>query len=284
VPVTTAIRRLIGAVLYAIARLHLHGTVLPMLARIGRRLRGEHRRQGDTGERHTDMNASGLQITEDYPLKCVVRPAASAPPGTPRALLCFLHGYDEAAPLDVVTALTRHGPLRPGNPARYIDQFVIVAPQLPTAGDNWIRYARVVQQIALEEARRNECDLGRLYLTGFSFGGNGVFDLALEQPELWAALWAVDPTRVPLRKTDVPTWLSLGEVSRYQASGFIRRLQLEPAERLVTNERVSGDRVWFDEGHDHVGAATFAYRDARIYEWLLSKSRSSARPDPQAQA
>ena len=38
-------------------------------------------------------------------------------------------------------------------------------------------------------------DTGRLYLTGFSYGANDVFDLALAQPDLWAALSAVDPTR-----------------------------------------------------------------------------------------
>ena len=30
-------------------------------------------------------------------------------------------------------------------------------------------------------------------------------------------------------------------------------------------------RLYVDNGEDHVTAATEAYRDARVYEWLLSK-------------
>jgi predicted peptidase len=183
-------------------------------------------------------------------------------------LLCFLHGYDEAAPLDIFAALTRHGPLRANTPPRCIEQFVIVAPQLPTRGDLWHRYAHVVRQIVLDESQHAGCDVQRLYLTGFSFGGNGVFDLALAQPDLWAALWPVDPTRVPTKQVAMPIWLSLGEISRYQARGFIQRLALESADIATTS-----DRVWFDDGEDHVGTATRAYRDERVYEWLLSKRR-----------
>jgi hypothetical protein len=269
----SAIRQLIGAILYTLGRLNLHGTVLPALSRIGRRLNGKRGGQGNEVQEPIAVSSSALQVRQDYPLKCVVRPRASIPRDTSGALLCFLHGYDEAAPLELVAAMTRHGPLRSGNPTRSIDEFVIVAPQLPVPGDRWRHYAPMVQQIVLEEARRSECDLRRLYLSGFSFGGNGAFDLALEQPELWAAIWAVDPTRVPLKRIDIPVWLSLGEVSRYQTAGFVRRLGLEPAERWLPGEVISGDRVWIDEAQDHVGTAAVAYRDARIYEWLLSKSR-----------
>jgi predicted peptidase len=190
-------------------------------------------------------------------------PGHASPP-----LLCFLHGYDEAAPLDICVALTRHGPLRATTPPRCLDPFVIVAPQLPTRGDLWHCYAHVVRQIVLEAAQRYGCDAQRLYLTGFSFGGNGVFDLALAHPDLWAALWPVDPTRVPTQWIALPIWLSIGALARYQARAFIQRLGLEAVDRVPT-----GDRVCCDEGADHVGAAMRAYSDARVYTWLLSKRR-----------
>jgi predicted peptidase len=207
-----------------------------------------------------------LQVVETYPLRCLMRRRHTLSVNESPPLLCFLHGYDEAAPLDIFDGLTRHGPLRASNPRDWIDKLVIVAPQLPTRGDCWHRYAHVVRQIVLSEAQQHHCDLQRLYLTGFSFGGNGVFDLALAQPELWAALWAVDPTRVPTTSIRTPAWLSLGEISRYQARGFIRRLRLEPAD-----SEPRSDRMWSDDGEDHVGTATLAYRDKRIYDWLLNK-------------
>ncbi|QBQ56100.1 hypothetical protein [Nitrosococcus wardiae] len=110
------------------------------------------------------------------------------------------------------------------------------------------------------------------FLTGFSFGGNGVFDLALEQRNFWAALWAVDPTRVPVEDPGRPVWLSYGEVSRPKKLSFIQCLHLEPLQ-----SETPGERVYVDQGQDHVGTATFAYQDARIYSWLLSNSLSSPR-------
>lgn len=32
------------------------------------------------------------------------------------------------------------------------------------------------------------------------------------------------------------------------------------------------DRIWTDDGADHVGTAHEAYGDPRIYEWLVSRA------------
>jgi predicted peptidase len=190
---------------------------------------------------------------------------------TPRPLLCFLHGYGEAAPLDIDRALTRHGPLRPGN-SPLADDFIVVAPQLPSAGDAWWRYGDNVNRIIDEERRALNADSERIYLTGFSYGGNGVLDLALQRPDFYAALWAVDPTRVPSEELRAPLWLSFGEVARRAKNEFIRALELRDA---AVDRR--GDRLYLDQGLDHVGAAAHAYRDDRVYSWLLSKSLGSPR-------
>lgn len=113
---------------------------------------------------------------------------------------------------------------------------------------------------------RHNADPARTFLTGFSFGGNGVFDLALMQPGSWAALWPVDPTRVPPQDPGRPVWFSSGEISRLRAGSFIRRLRLEPIQGAGP-----GDRVYEDRGADHVGTARLAYRDDRVYRWLLSR-------------
>jgi len=107
-------------------------------------------------------------------------------------------------------------------------------------------------------------DASRIYLTGFSYGGNGVFDLALAQPDLWTALWAVDPTRVPRRAPTQPLWLSSGDRARGQRQAFVRASALG----------ASGQRVWADDGEDHVGSARVAYGDERIYHWLLSFTKA----------
>jgi hypothetical protein len=200
------------------------------------------------------------RLIESGPLRYLL----SLPPGQEtaglRPVLVFLHGYDEGAPMDIYRALTLHGPLRPGNPAVARQRFVIAAPQLPARGDLWLRSAGAVRQIVRQVQADYRGDPERTYLTGFSFGGNGVFDLANAQPGTWAALWAVDPTRPPARALDLPVWLSSGELSRRRRTEFMTALGRHR------------DRIFTDAGLDHVGTATRAYGDEQIYRWLLARS------------
>lgn len=210
------------------------------------------------------MSGSSLRVEQEGPLTYLI----AVPEGQAAVLhplLVFLHGYDEGPPADIRAALTRHGPLRPGNAVASLGTFIVVAPQMPVRGDRWHQYADDVRATVRQVQRARGGDPRRTYLTGFSFGGNGVFDLALLQPDTWAALWAVDPTRVPPRDPRRPIWLSVGEVARHSKPRFIGALKLEP---LPARGGI-GDRVYLDEGADHVGSATLAYRDARIYDWLL---------------
>lgn len=211
------------------------------------------------------MTGHEIQLIESAPLPYLL----SVPNGAaeePRPVLVFLHGYDEGAPADINPALTLHGPLRPGTPAAAANEFIVVAPQLPVRGDLWRHSADAVRDIVRQVQAEHGGDPRRTYLTGFSYGGNGVFDLALARPGLWAALWPVDPTRVPPRDPGLPVWLSSGEYSRRLQAVFDATLRLEPA-----GTGPLGDRVRTDRGMDHVGTATLAYQDERIYRWLLSR-------------
>lgn len=206
------------------------------------------------------MPAPGPRLIESGPLRYLL----SLPPVEsvgPRPVLVFLHGYDEGAPMDLHRALTLHGPLRAGNPAVARSRFVIVAPQLPERGDLWMRSADAVLGIVRHVHAEHGGDPARTYLTGFSYGGNGVFDLANAFPDAWAALWPVDPTRPPAREIALPVWLSSGEISRRRKTAFMTALGPHR------------DRVYTDEGLDHVGTATHAYADEQIYHWLLRQSR-----------
>jgi predicted peptidase len=216
------------------------------------------------------MRRADLRLVTSAPLPYLLSiPRSAAPAAGAWPLLCFLHGYDGGAPLPIQQALTRHGPLAAASAPTATAEFIIVAAQLPTRGDVWYRFADAVQEIVRQVRARHRADPEQTFLTGFSFGGNGVFDLALAQRECWAALWPVDPTRVPRADPERPVWLSSGAVSRRDAHAFIRRLHLGPLHDVEL-----GDRVYVDQGQDHVGTARLAYQDARIYRWLLSKRLS----------
>ena len=134
-----------------------------------------------------------------HALSYLIRPARDAARGLLHPVLCFLHGDDEGAPAPIQAALTRHGPLREDahDSAR---GFLVVAPQLPHGGDHWNRYSVTVREILLDVRARFGGDPRRTYVTGFGYGANGALDMARLQPDLWAAIWAVDPTRAPRRR------------------------------------------------------------------------------------
>jgi hypothetical protein len=218
------------------------------------------------------MDHLEIRLVKATPLSYLVSlpaPAARAPGAWP--LLCFLHGLDEGSPTPIRQALTRHGPLAAGSSPRAAAEFLVVTPQLPARGDLWHRYAGAVEAIVRQVQAEHRADPRRAYLTGFSFGGNGVFDLALARPAVWAALWPVDPTRVPAADPGLPVWLSSGEVSRQGVRAFIARLRLGPPGDVEPG----GQRVYEDRGEDHVGTARLAYGDDHIYGWLLSHERIS---------
>jgi predicted peptidase len=220
------------------------------------------------------MSRPAARLVEGAPLPYLLSvPEGGEAPAGGWPLLCFLHGYGEGAPMPIREALALHGPLAPTGSPRATTEFVVLAPQLPIRGDHWHGHAEGVEAIVREAQARHGADRERTALTGFSFGGNGVFDLALEQPGLWSALWPVDPTRVPRQDPGRPVWLSVGEISRMQADAFVRRLHLAPPVRGA-----AGDRVYVDQGQDHVGTARLAYRDDRIYDWLLSRRLTGPAP------
>ncbi len=202
---------------------------------------------------------------DSHPLPSLLSVPEGPPPAGGWPVLFFLHGYDEAAPQPIEQALTQHGPFNPGNPPLVREQFILIAPQLVNAGDQWFRFAGAVEELLALVLDRHQGDPARCYLCGFSFGGNGVFDLALAMPGRWAALWAVDPTRLPEDPVKPPIWLSIGQIARRQEMVFIETLGLEAA----ASEEPAGDRLYLDEGADHVRSAQLAFKDVRIYNWLL---------------
>ena len=60
-------------------------------------------------------------------------------------------------------------------------------------------------------------------------------------------------------------------MSRHAGHAFIARLGLE-----AYDDAARGDRVYEDNGVDHVGTSRLAYSDERIYRWLLTKQLSGA--------
>lgn len=115
--------------------------------------------------------------TSDAGIEYLVTPPQMNDGGGPPPLLLFLHGGDRSN--------TRH------HPARYAAQeglerfpFLVVAPHC-AAGCSWpsVDFAALLDEVEADYA----FDRARVYLTGYSMGGFGAWDLLIREPSLFAA-------------------------------------------------------------------------------------------------
>ena len=172
--------------------------------------------------------------------------------------------------MEIHQAMGRHGPLRAASSYLGREKFIVVAPQLPEGkgGDVWSSRAKDVRTILEKVTKEYHADPQRAYLTGFSYGANGVLEIASANPKLWAALWPVDPSRHVTKKVNLPTWLWFGtfqpQANTSNATGLA---EVNENAALKTNQ-----------GHtrlelDHPATSHFAYTQERPYQWLLSHSQ-----------
>lgn len=136
------------------------------------------------------------------------------------------------------------------------------------------------------ECVRPAVDTNRLYLTGYSYGGNGVYGLALHYPGLFAASVPIAalPPQFEYFSPDRPgCWWHFHNEGDYSGHG-LDVAELEKFRDAVN--QAGGDfriGVYPATGHD---AWTKAWREDEVWRWMFSKSlatdalkeRRAARP------
>ncbi len=259
-------------------------------------------RLGNTMERKKPIKKDPSAI--QYARWFGVEIAYSLPPGHTRAknnrypVLCFLHGRNECSVgpenngKPIMEALGVHGPLagsdyRPqrGDFSQASElartKFIVVSPQLPNPGGPvWSRknYRKAVIQTVRKIHKEQNGDPNRTYLTGFSYGGDGVFGIATHKKEMkWTALWVVDPTKVP-RKLLYPTFLCIGSEARqntvnYMKLGFVETPVFSMEEHVAYSNVPADNYLYRDYGKNHPQTSWAAYADDTIYNWLLRLNR-----------
>jgi predicted peptidase len=183
-------------------------------------------------------------------------------------LLLSLHGKGERG--DDLSAVKRNGVARYLCDGHDLD-CIVVAPQCPE-GDEWD--VETVNALLDELVETCRVDTDRLYLTGLSMGGWGVWKMATSYPFRFAAVVPVCG-RVDkyvgekvCRLKDVPVWVFHG--------GKDNVVPIEDSEFMVGALRACGGNVRFtvypDAGHD---AWTPTYGNPELYSWFLQQSRSA---------
>ena len=175
-------------------------------------------------------------------------------------LLLFLHGAGERGlDLEVMARI--------GLP-NYIERgaelpFVLICPQCPN-GEVWDVHALIA---LLDEVVGNyNIDLSRIYATGLSMGGGGVWELANKIADRLAAIIPICGRLAlinPQNLRDLPVWCFHGEKDSI--------VPIVDSERMVMMLRKAGCDVklttYPNTDHD---SWTETYNNPEIYEWLLS--------------
>ncbi len=181
-------------------------------------------------------------------------------------LILFLHGagqrgdhIDQVASLGLPSLLNTRLKL----PA------LVVSPQLPS-GAYWNDYTGALEELLDQIMVQYAIDPQRIYVTGFSLGGFGTWALGLNTPDRFAALvpiaggWDASAGNICTLKS-VPVWVLHGANDELVAPSA--------SEEMVKALRACGGNVRFTllPRTTHEAAATVAYREPGLFDWLLAQ-------------
>lgn len=175
-------------------------------------------------------------------------------------------------------------------PERY--PAIVVLPQAPMGGA-WLEQALALAEASLAETEREfRTDPTRVYLTGYSMGGLGVYHLAMRQPHRFAAIailcagfglpeGAIPPDLVPLltRKAELfpplsvltENWKSRAPLRVY-AGGRDKLVPPATVQLSVEAIRQAGAAVDFRELPEaNHNLWDPVYRDPEFAQWLLAQ-------------
>lgn len=203
-------------------------------------------------------------------------------------VLIFLHGLDEkgnGSPAEL-KKLKSHGPpawIDKGHDMTFTvagqkHSFIVVSPQLPKDASGW--YMNQIDDLIDHITDSLHVDLGRIYLTGLSLGGNGTWRYGFDSKN--------DPLRVAAI-APVAGWGNPGKACQiadkklpvWAFHGANDRVIVESRDRSMVNALRRCDStlvkytVYNQTGHDSWTKAydpTHRYHSPNLYEWLLQHS------------
>ncbi|MGC9322085.1 MAG: prolyl oligopeptidase family serine peptidase [Kosmotogaceae bacterium] len=186
-------------------------------------------------------------------------------------LILFLHGAGERG--DNLQLLRKHGiPRIVSEMADF--PFITISPQCPE-NDWWLNRLQDLKFLLDTVVKQYRVDTSKMYLTGLSMGGFGTWHMAVEYPNLFAAIAPVCggglgilgfPERV-LEIKDLPIWAFHG--------GKDNIVSVEESRTLIRTLKDAGGKpmlkIYPEAGHD---SWTETYSDPELYEWFMSNRKS----------
>lgn len=192
-------------------------------------------------------------------------PEGYEPAGKPWPLVLFLHGSGERGA--DLAAVTRQGLPKVTGGKSF--PFILVAPQVPE-GEIWS--ADILKALLDDLQTRLRVDPDRVYLTGLSMGAFGAWDLAIANPDRFAALLVISGGGNPVevcRLKNVPVWIFHGRKDDVIPVSWAEELG-KRLEHCSGNSGKVKVTLYPDAGHD---AWTRTYADPAVLDWLLAQRR-----------
>jgi poly(3-hydroxybutyrate) depolymerase len=218
-------------------------------------------------------------------LRYLLQTPAGVKPKAGWPLLLFLHGYGECG--DDIRRVKTHGPPKLVAGSEALSRCVLVSPQCPR--DSWWRVEALKALIEEVIEDRGDVDRSRLYVTGLSMGGYGVWSFISRYPDYFAAAIPIcgggDPFRLPAnlppaksgvanefnpdglkRAKALPVWTFHGDSDR-----SVPILETRMLVRILKDAGSRSIRFTACPNTGHVGAWRKAYGDPEVWEWLFSQ-------------
>src|SRR5210317_79721 len=179
-------------------------------------------------------------------------------------LVVFLHGGGESG--TAIEMVKNHGlPKHIAEGQEF--PFYVFAPQNRYVKGLW--NDRLIHAKTMELADSLNVDKNRIYLIGMSRGGDGVWRMAVNNPNSYAAMISICAASIPYiyvrNIPDMPVWFFHGENDmivpvEQTIEAYTRMRQLNENVELTLYPEVDHD-CW-----------TITFQNDEIYEWMLSHS------------
>jgi predicted peptidase len=180
-------------------------------------------------------------------------------------LILFLHGSGQRG--SNLQAVKKHGLPKEVETKRDFP-FIVISPQCPN-GREWS--SEYLGELLDDIISHYRVDPDRVYLTGMSMGGYGVWDLASRYPEKFAAIAPVcggGNSARAARLRGVPAWVFHGardnEVPLAEAQAMVNALKRAGGTVKFTIYPKAGHKCWEE-----------TYRNPELYAWFLQHHRRS---------
>lgn len=181
------------------------------------------------------------------------------------SLLLFLHGGGESG--DSLITVKRNGPPKLIAQGKKFP-FLILAPQNPNQNKWW--NTRAVKQLLDTIVANNAVDIDRIYLTGLSRGGGAAWEMAVQYPDIFAAMAVVcGMTPLPYASwinREMPIWVFHGDQDK--------SIPVSESDLMVTKLKEMGYDIRYTR-YPGVGHNSWiqAYETEELYEWFMEQSK-----------